>query len=161
MTTSRPRSITRGLPARRPASTKRSAWRNAWRSEPQIPHARVRTSTSPGPGSGTGTSATRSCLFRMTTARMARASPSRPRGGGVQARDRGGEVGWDRVVGEPNAPDGAPLGVVDVALVIGPAVHVDAHRVLAERDGIAHGVDVSGPVHVAGPALDSGTDRLE
>ncbi len=35
-----------------------------------MPQARVRTSTSPGPGSGVGTSATMSCLFRMTTARM-------------------------------------------------------------------------------------------
>jgi hypothetical protein len=45
--------------------------------------------------------------------------PSRPRGRGALARGHGGEVGWDRVVHEPHAPDGALLGVVDIALVVG------------------------------------------
>src|SRR5215831_10036409 len=70
MTTSRLRSIARGLPERLEISTKRSACLRACRSEPQIPQASVRTSTSPGPGSGAGTSATTKARSRMTTARM-------------------------------------------------------------------------------------------
>src|SRR6266545_7843249 len=70
MITSRSRSITRGLPARRELSTNLSAYLRAWRSEPQIPQARVRTSTSPGPGSGAGTSATTRARLRITAARM-------------------------------------------------------------------------------------------
>ena len=70
MMTSRARSMTRGLPARRAVATNWSANRSACRSEPQIPQASVRTSTSPGPGSGAGTSATTSLRSRMTAARM-------------------------------------------------------------------------------------------
>src|SRR5215475_14661071 len=70
MTTSRLRSITRGLPERLEISTKRSACLRACRSEPQMPQASARTSTSPGPGSGAGTSATARARSRMTTARM-------------------------------------------------------------------------------------------
>src|SRR5437879_6807913 len=79
ITTSRRRSM--GLPpARREVSTNFSACLSACRSEPQIPHASVRTSTSPGPGVGTGTSATISLRSRMTAARMA--------GGSVEHQDR-------------------------------------------------------------------------
>ena len=70
MMTSRPRSMTRGFPARRAVSTNLSANFSACRSEPQIPHASVRTSTSPAPGSGAGTSATTSLRSRMTAARI-------------------------------------------------------------------------------------------
>ena len=48
--------------------------------------------------------------------------PSRPRGRGGLARGHGDEVGWDRVVHEPHAPDGALLGIVDIALVVGATV---------------------------------------
>ena len=70
ITTSRERSITNALPARRETSTKRSACLSAWRSEPQMPQARVLTSTSPGPGSGRGRSATTRRRLRITAARM-------------------------------------------------------------------------------------------
>src|SRR5215470_16075710 len=86
MITSRLRSITRGLPERFEFSTKRSACLRACRSEPQIPHARVRTSTSPGPGSGMGTSATTRARLRMTAARMASASARELEGLDVDSR---------------------------------------------------------------------------
>src|SRR5215510_4765879 len=70
MTTSRPRSITSGLPDRREFSTNLSACLSAWRSDPQIPQASVLTSTSPDPGCGSGMSATMSARSRMTAARM-------------------------------------------------------------------------------------------
>src|SRR5437763_14753553 len=79
ITTSRARSIGRP-PARREVSTNLSACLSACRSEPQMPHASVRTSTSPGPGSGIGTSATMSLRSRMTAARMS--------GGSVEHQDR-------------------------------------------------------------------------
>src|SRR5215468_7005238 len=86
MTTSRLRSITRGLPERFEFSTKRSACLRACRSEPQIPQARVRTSTSPWPGSGVGTSATTRARLRMTAARMASASARELEGLDVDSR---------------------------------------------------------------------------
>jgi hypothetical protein len=53
------------------------------------------------------------------------------------------------------------LDVVEVALVIGPAVDVDADRILAAGGRIAHGVDVGGTVHVTGSALHLATERLQ
>ena len=70
-------------------------------------------------------------------------------------------MGWDRVVHEPHAPDGALLGVVDIALVVGATVDVEAHRVLLERGGIGHGVNVGGPVDVSRPGVHGGPERLE
>ena len=51
-------------------STILSACFKVWRSEPQIPHASVRTSTWPGPGVGSAMSSTTSSLSRMTAARI-------------------------------------------------------------------------------------------
>ena len=117
-----------------------------------MPQARVRTSTSPGPGSGAGTSRDQELSVPHDDGAHDE-PPSRPRGRGALARGHGGgEVRWDRVVDEPHAADDALLGVVDIALVIGPTVDVETHRVLLERSGIGHGVDVGGPVDVAGPA---------
>src|SRR5438477_2785058 len=52
------------------SSTMAGAWRTKCRSEPHIPHARVRTRTWPNAGEGSGTSSTRSWPDRRTAARI-------------------------------------------------------------------------------------------
>src|SRR5438552_7704716 len=124
ITTSRPRSM--GLPpARRAVSTNFSACLSACRSEPQIPHASVRTSTSPGPGCGTGTSATISLRSRMTAARMA--------GGSVEHQHRAGDLaGLHRAE-----------GLVDVLELAAAADHlVELQPALAIELDVARHVDL-------------------
>ena len=73
----------------------------------------------------------------------------------------GGGGRSDGVVAQLHAPDGALREVVDVALRIGPAIDVKAHRVGSEVEGVVHGVEVGWPVDMPRPAVDRRADGVQ